>query len=211
MFSSTCVVSTTASAPYRFRSSTAPRPMALLLLTTLFVGAAAKNCNTRCERKFGVLASGYVMGTAPFCGGSPEDCSVKTASGHGYSAEGGYNGASGGVSYNSKHAYKDMRNKVVPFGQSKAYDDGGSDCWTGTKQCCCVVGLTSSRLFEVGDVVAGTGGGSPRHIAVITVAAGAALSAFVALAVVTRVFLRRAAEQRSESVALVELRASAHE
>lgn len=185
--------------------------MALLLLTALFVGAAAENCNTNCEEKFGDHASGYVMGTAPFCGGYAGDCSVKTASESGYGANGGYMGATGGATYNTKDTYKDMGFKVKAFGLSEFYEDGGHECKTGQKVCCCIVGEANSRLFEVGAVVADTGGGSHQRIAVITVAAGAALSAFVALAVVTRVFLRRAAEQRGESVALVELGAGAHE
>jgi len=63
--------------------------------------ASAPSCDDYCSRHG--IKYGYVRGTAPFCGASPDDCCEND----------------------------------WPGMQASEFEDGGSGCMTGSKQCCC--------------------------------------------------------------------------
>merc|ERR1712137_591050 len=102
------------------------------------------NCINDCTDRFcktaPSLCGGYVMGTAPFCGGNANDCTQKLAEQHAGSFGGnvGYGGASVGASGSSSSGVTYQPSITsAPLGTYKEYEDGGAKCWTGTKQCCC--------------------------------------------------------------------------
>lgn len=98
---------------------------------------ATINCDSWCQSRYrGREASGYVVGTAPFCGGEASDCTMINAEKHGINIKASGYGVSGEIGHTHEKKY-DVSGRTRPGPQKKYFDDGGAECSTGTKQCCC--------------------------------------------------------------------------
>lgn len=105
----------------------------------------AENCDMKCRNRPGSAClgdgkrfGGYVVGTAPFCGGVAADCNPTAMHDLGYHGSVGFKDVSVGGGYTEKKRFEVSFSSFCA-GASKEYSDGGADCLSGTKVCCCMV------------------------------------------------------------------------